>query len=124
MLSPEAYEAIQIEKRDNGVVVATLNRPEKRNAVDDTMHHELGQLPCDADSDRDVKVLVITGAGRAFCAGGDFSGGLRPGNTRQGSFDLIFACNRQQIKKINSNGFYFNQRSGTRRLRYIPLFQF
>jgi enoyl-CoA hydratase len=78
MLNPDAYKTILIEKRENGVAVATLNRPDKRNAVDDTMHHELGQLPCDADADPDVKVLVITGAGRAFCAGGDFSGGLRP----------------------------------------------
>jgi enoyl-CoA hydratase len=78
MLAPDAYRAIRIEKRDNGVVLATLNRPERRNAVDDAMHSELGQLPCDADTDRDVKVVVITGAGGAFCAGGDFSGGLRP----------------------------------------------
>jgi enoyl-CoA hydratase len=78
MLNPDAYKTILIEKRENGVAIATLNRPDKRNAVDDTMHHELGQLPSDADADEDVKVLVITGAGRAFCAGGDFSGGLRP----------------------------------------------
>jgi enoyl-CoA hydratase len=78
MLDPDAYKAIRIEKRQNGVAVATLNRPEKRNAVNDTMHHELAQLSRDANADPDVKVLVITGAGSAFCAGGDFSGGLRP----------------------------------------------
>ncbi len=78
MLAPDAYSAIRIEKRENGVALATLNRPEKRNAVDDAMHRERGQLPSDADADRDVKVLVITGAGGAFCAGGDFAGGLRP----------------------------------------------
>lgn len=78
MLAPDAYTTILIEKRENGVAVATLNRPEKRNAVDDSMHHELAQLARDADEDPEVKVLLITGAGRAFCAGGDFSGGLRP----------------------------------------------
>jgi enoyl-CoA hydratase len=78
MLAPDAYRAIRIEKRGNGVALATLNRPEKRNAVDDTMHAELGRLPRDADADPEVKVLLITGAGRAFCAGGDFSGGLTP----------------------------------------------
>jgi enoyl-CoA hydratase len=78
MLAPDAYKAIRIEKRENGVAVATLNRPDKRNAVDDTMHHELGELPRDADADSEVKVLLITGAGSAFCAGGDFSGGLHP----------------------------------------------
>jgi len=76
MLDSDAYKAIRIEKRANGVALATLNRPDKRNAVDDTMHHELAELPRDADADPDVKVLLITGAGRAFCAGGDFSGGL------------------------------------------------
>jgi enoyl-CoA hydratase len=78
MLAPDAYQAIRIEKRENGVALATLNRPEKRNAVDDTMHRELSQLPRDADADPEVRVLVITGAGRAFCAGGDFAGGLHP----------------------------------------------
>lgn len=78
MLAPDAYEAIRIEKREDGVAIATLNRPEKRNAVDDTMHDELARLPRDADADPEVKVLLITGAGSAFCAGGDFSGGLRP----------------------------------------------
>ena len=71
MLAPDAYRAIRIEKQGNGVALATLNRPEKRNAVDDTMHGELGRLPRDADADPEVKVLLITGAGRAFCAGGD-----------------------------------------------------
>jgi enoyl-CoA hydratase len=79
MLAPDAYSTIRIEKRENGVAVATLNRPDKRNAVDDTLHRELGELPRDADADPQVKVLLITGEGRAFCAGGDFSGGLHPG---------------------------------------------
>ncbi|MCP5068789.1 MAG: hypothetical protein GY946_19685 [bacterium] len=81
MLNPESYQAILIEKRSNGVVIATLNRPEKRNAVDDLLHHELGELPRDFDLDPEAKVLLITGAGSAFCAGGDFSGGLHPSQT-------------------------------------------
>ena len=69
-------ELLLVEKEEH-ICTLTINRPEKRNAVDDAMHRELGQLPSDADADRDVKVLVITGAGGAFCAGGDFAGGLR-----------------------------------------------
>jgi enoyl-CoA hydratase len=76
MLSKDSYETIAIEKRSNGVAIATLNRPEKLNAVDATMHRELASLSRDADDDPEVKVLVLTGAGRAFCAGGDFGGGL------------------------------------------------
>ncbi len=69
------YKTIQIDKRDNGVLVATLNRPERLNAVNGTLHTELANIARDADNDDEVKVLVLTGAGRAFCAGGDFGGG-------------------------------------------------
>jgi enoyl-CoA hydratase len=74
MLSPEHYETIQIEKRADGVALATLNRPERLNAVNGRMHRELSTLARDADSDPDVRVLLLAGAGRAFCAGGDFGG--------------------------------------------------
>ena len=73
MLSQDRYEDIRIEKRDNGVAIATLNRPERLNAINSRMHNGLEMLPGDVNGDPDVKVLVITGAGRAFSAGGDFS---------------------------------------------------
>jgi enoyl-CoA hydratase/carnithine racemase len=69
------YQAMRIEKRPNGVAVVTLNRPERLNAVNATLHHELARFTRDAESDPDVRVLVLAGAGRAFCAGGDFSRG-------------------------------------------------
>ena len=69
------YTTIAIEKRPNGVAIATLNRPDRLNAVNGDMHHELTHICRDADADPDVKVLVFTGAGRAFCSGGDFSPG-------------------------------------------------
>ncbi len=72
-LNPDAYTTIDIDKRSDGVTVATLNRPEKLNAVNSAMHRELSTLPVDANRDPEVRVLVLTGAGRAFCAGGDFS---------------------------------------------------
>jgi enoyl-CoA hydratase len=70
-LKQEDYSSILIDKRPNGVVVATLNRPERLNAVIPSMHHEILSLARDIDEDPEVKVLVITGAGRAFCSGGD-----------------------------------------------------
>lgn len=73
MLDQADYTTIAIDKRDNGVAVATLNRPERLNAVNGDMHHELAGICRAADADPDVRVLVFTGAGRAFCAGGDFS---------------------------------------------------
>jgi enoyl-CoA hydratase len=78
VISREKYESIVIEKRENGVAVATLNRPEKLNAVDGRLHWELAHLWPDVGSDPEIRVLVVTGAGRAFCAGGDFSAARRP----------------------------------------------
>ena len=65
MLTPENYQTIEIEKRESGVAIATLNRPEKLNAVNGRMHTELSTLTLDAEHDPDVKALLITGAGRA-----------------------------------------------------------
>ncbi len=72
-LDPNAFTTIDIDKRSDGVTIATLNRPEKLNAVNAAMHRELAALPIDANRVPDVCVLVLTGTGRAFCAGGDFS---------------------------------------------------
>jgi enoyl-CoA hydratase/carnithine racemase len=74
-LEQASYQAMKIEKRPNGVAVVTLNRPERLNAVNATLHHELARFTRDAEADPDVRVLVLAGAGRAFCAGGDFSPG-------------------------------------------------
>ena len=77
-LRQENYQAMLIEKRANGVAVVTLNRPERLNAVNGVLHNELSRFSRDADADRDVKVVVLAAAGRAFCAGGDFGGGDAP----------------------------------------------
>jgi len=107
MLSQENYRAILIEKRDNGVAIATLNRPEKRNAVDDTLHEELSRLSTDTDDDPEVKVLVITGAGRGFCAGGDFSGGLTPNahmfRVARRIVDNLLDCSKPVITAVNGH---------------------
>lgn len=67
------YKSIKVS-RDGDIVILTLNRPDRLNAVDRQMHHELTTVFLDADKDPESKVIVITGAGRAFCAGGDVSG--------------------------------------------------
>ena len=73
MLKQENYETILIEKRE-GIAVLTLNRPERLNAVNGSMHSELSTIFLDLQADGDVLAAVITGAGRGFSAGGDFSG--------------------------------------------------
>jgi enoyl-CoA hydratase/carnithine racemase len=64
------YEHIDIID-DSGITTITLNRPEKLNALVGHMRRDLAEALEAAGSDRGVHVVVITGAGRAFCAGGD-----------------------------------------------------
>ncbi|MBP1847264.1 enoyl-CoA hydratase [Rhizobium petrolearium] len=66
----ESYRELGLEIRDR-VLTITLNRPDKANAVNEPMHEELARIFQDAALDDDVDVIVLTGAGRAFSAGGD-----------------------------------------------------
>jgi enoyl-CoA hydratase/carnithine racemase len=59
--------------RQEGIVRLTLNRPEKLNALNKEMYVEIGKALDEMENDHDFRVLVIGGAGRAFCAGGDIS---------------------------------------------------
>jgi enoyl-CoA hydratase/carnithine racemase len=58
----------------NGVATITLNRPEKRNALSDELTPALRETLLTLDTHPDVRCVVLTGAGNAFCAGGDVSG--------------------------------------------------
>lgn len=77
------YHHILLEK-DGKTHIArlTLNRPEKRNALNDQTMDELGDALEDVEADDAVRVLILTGAGTSFCAGGDLEslpGGSEPG---------------------------------------------
>ena len=58
---------------DNGVASITLNRPEKRNALNDALIADIKRGLQDASQDESVKVVVISGAGKDFCSGADLS---------------------------------------------------
>jgi enoyl-CoA hydratase/carnithine racemase len=64
------YETITYEI-DRGVGLVTLNRPDKLNAINHRMVDELLDVQSKVESDDSVKVLVLTGRGRSFCAGYD-----------------------------------------------------
>jgi enoyl-CoA hydratase/carnithine racemase len=65
------YERLLFERHDPGILQVTLNRPEKYNATDEIMHTELSGVWADVTADPDTRVVVVTGAGKAFSAGGD-----------------------------------------------------
>src|SRR3546814_69973 len=65
------YEDLLVEIRDSGVAIVTLNRPEILNAISWKMHSALEEIFVDLDNDPRVKAIVLTGAGRGFCSGGD-----------------------------------------------------
>lgn len=68
----QKYKHLLCEYVAERVLKITLNRPERLNATNEVLHHELVQVWLDAEEDDAVSVVILTGAGRAFSAGGDF----------------------------------------------------
>ncbi|WP_322517658.1 crotonase/enoyl-CoA hydratase family protein [Rhodopseudomonas palustris] len=69
-----SYETIKYEVADQ-ILTITLNRPEKLNAFNPAMQRELIEAFDRADADDDIRAVIVTGEGRAFCAGADLSSG-------------------------------------------------
>ena len=60
------YERLRFERRDQGVLLITMDRPGKYNAADEQMHSELARVWTEVSADPHTRVAVITGAGKAF----------------------------------------------------------
>jgi enoyl-CoA hydratase/carnithine racemase len=111
-----AYETI-LTSLDDGVLTLTLNRPEALNAYTATMGAELADAFVQADADDAVRAIIVTGAGRGFCAGADMSAGAdafggegaklfgvgRPktGAPKGGFTEAIYSCRKPSIAAIN-----------------------
>ena len=67
------YQHLLFEEKKHGILLMTINRPDQMNATDAALHNALSRVWLDIDDDPDVRVVVVTGAGRAFSAGGDLS---------------------------------------------------
>jgi len=99
----------------DGIMTLTLNRPEKLNAYTAQMGDEISYAFEQADLNDDVRVIVLTGAGRGFCAGADISAGADSfgdsgakvfggSETRKASkhfIDAIYSCTKPSISAIN-----------------------
>jgi enoyl-CoA hydratase len=67
-----SYTRLQFSRPAPGVLKVEMNRPERYNATDNAMHHELVRVWRDIDEDPETSVSIVTGVGKAFSAGGDF----------------------------------------------------
>ena len=67
------YQALKVSRNDAGVVTVAFNRPEVKNATNPRMHQELVRVFREIGGDPDARVVVLTGEGTAFSAGGDVS---------------------------------------------------
>jgi 2-(1,2-epoxy-1,2-dihydrophenyl)acetyl-CoA isomerase len=96
---------------DDGVAVLTMNRPDRRNAMSNAMMDAMGRILADVEVDDDVGCVVLTGAGGAFCAGGDVKGMAGDASSSQGgpsSIDAVIHVQR------------LNQRATSGRLHQMP----
>lgn len=110
-MSETSYEHLRVETSD-GVRTITLDRPDRLNAVNVTLSRELPHAVLDASHDDDVRVVVITGNGRAFCAGLDLADeAARRANTRAERLDpmrwvgrwvlAVTQCDKPVIAAVN-----------------------
>jgi enoyl-CoA hydratase/carnithine racemase len=110
---PEDFQQI-LYAVDEGVLTITLNRPERLNAWTPTMGNELMEALDRADADDQIRAVIITGAGRGFCAGADLAAGGETFDWRArggdgevprdggGRFVLrVFECTKPVIAAIN-----------------------
>ena len=72
---PDDPSSVLLREQDGGVAILTLNRPEALNALNSALRHELLSAVNAARKDQSTRAVVITGAGRGFCAGADLRGG-------------------------------------------------
>jgi 2-(1,2-epoxy-1,2-dihydrophenyl)acetyl-CoA isomerase len=92
---------------DDGVLTLTLNRPQARNAMSRAMNEALAQQLAQAELDPAVRCIVLTGAGNAFCAGGDVKGMAAAGDGTVGAQTIDQAIHRQRVNQRGTAGKLF-----------------
>src|SRR5438552_16378245 len=81
------YKCLLYDGKD-GVATLTLNRPERLNALGDTLREDLHDAVTRASADPEVRVMIVTGSGKGFCAGGDVKA-MNEGKERGASRPLM-----------------------------------
>ena len=93
---------------DEGVLTLTLNRPQARNAMSGEMTTALAQQLADAELNTKVRCVVLTGAGKGFCAGGDVKGMAASGDGTVGDNTIDGAIHRQRVNQRATAGKLYN----------------
>lgn len=91
-----------------GVLTLTLNRPEARNAMSGDMTAALSTQLAEAELNTDVRCVVLTGAGKGFCAGGDVKGMAASGDGTVGNNTIDAAIHRQRVNQRATAGRLYN----------------
>jgi len=86
---------------NEGIAVVTLNRPEVLNACNNELHHELGVIWKDLDEDKRINVIIVTGAGKAFCSGGSMDLIESIGESTSLLYELLLAAQALVHNMIN-----------------------
>ena len=89
---------------DEGVLTLTLNRPQARNAMSGEMTAALAQQLADTELNTKVRCVVLTGAGKGFCAGGDVKGMAASGDGTVGDNTIDGAIHRQRVNQRATAG--------------------
>jgi enoyl-CoA hydratase len=107
------YPGLRFERREHGILWMTLDRPEKGNAADHAMHRSLSRVWLDIDDDPETSVVVVTGAGDVFSAGGDLEWldsmvgdypAMREGMREGGDLvSRILSCEKVIVSAINGS---------------------
>jgi len=96
------YPSLKVEKGSNGIAVLKINRPEELNSFGPTTHREIEDVFVDLTDDPDVNVIIFTGEGKAFSAGGNVKNMAERAGTQQGwqHVSTIFYSAKRIIENI------------------------
>ncbi len=101
-------EHLTAEVDDDGVAVITMDRPERRNALTDDMLTGLALVLADVEAAPDVRCVVLTGAGGAFCAGGDVKGFAEGDGAGGGAASWDAGVHEQRLSHHRTSGVLYN----------------
>jgi trans-feruloyl-CoA hydratase/vanillin synthase len=97
------YKCVDVKIDGEGIAWVTFNRPEKRNAMNPTLHYEMEDILMHLETDPAAKVIVLTGAGKAWSAGMDLKEYFRETDNNPDAFFRAFSANKHWSWDILAN---------------------